>query len=103
MDITVRMNLNDKQIKRAVDKEMKPTLMGAGRYVMNIVRASIHQRRDPNKSASPMHQPFSHKTHPSRTAVVASSSASMSRSRRQNSPLRSKRPSRSISESACAR
>ena len=60
MDITVRMNLNDKQIKRAVDKEMKPTLMGAGRYVMNIVRASIHQRRDPNKSAIPMHQPFAH-------------------------------------------
>ena len=53
MNITVRMNLNDKQIKRAVNKAMKPTLMGAGRYVMNIVRASIHQRRDPNKSAAP--------------------------------------------------
>ena len=60
MDVTVRMNMNDKQIKRAVDKAMKPTLMGAGRYVMNIVRASIHQRRDPNKSAIPMHQPFAH-------------------------------------------
>ena len=60
MNITVRMNLNDKQIKRAVNKAMKPTLMGAGRYVMNIVRASIHQRRDPNKSAAPLHQPFAH-------------------------------------------
>ena len=60
MNITVRMNLNDKQIKRAVNKAMKPTLMGAGRYVMNIVRASIHQRRNPNKKAAPLHQPFSH-------------------------------------------
>ena len=60
MNITVRMNFGDKQIKRAVDKAMKPTLMGAGRYVMNIVRASIHQRRDPNRKSAPLHQPFSH-------------------------------------------
>ena len=61
MNPTIRLNFNDKQIRKAVEKEMKPTLMGAGRYVMNIVRASIHQRKDPNKSASPLHQPFSHK------------------------------------------
>lgn len=60
MNPTIRLNFNDKQIRKAVEKEMKPTLMGAGRYVMNIVRASIHQRKDPNKSADPLHQPFAH-------------------------------------------
>ena len=57
---TSRTTFNDKAILRAVDKAMKPTLMGAGRYTMNIVRASLKQRRDPNRNAPAGHQPFSH-------------------------------------------
>lgn len=60
MKVDYRVKIDDKAVQRAVDKAMKPTLMGAGRYVMNIVRASLHQRKDPNKSSTPGKPPFSH-------------------------------------------
>ena len=60
MRINHRIKIDDKAVQRAVDKAMKPTLMGAGRYVMNIVRASLHQRKNPDQSSAPGRPPFSH-------------------------------------------
>ena len=60
LNLAYNMKIDDKAIKRAVDKAAPETLSQAGRYVMGIVRASLHQRRDPNKSSVPGKQPFSH-------------------------------------------
>ena len=53
LNLAYNMKIDDKAIKRAVDKAAPETLSQAGRYVMGIVRASLHQRRDPNKSSVP--------------------------------------------------
>ena len=60
MMVDVKFHIDDKAVKRAVDKATPETLSQAGRYVMGIVRASLHQRKDPNVSSIPGKQPYSH-------------------------------------------
>lgn len=51
-----------KAVERAVEKAIPKTLNEAGKYVWRIARASIKQRKNPNKSSAPGTAPHGHKS-----------------------------------------
>lgn len=61
MAVRVKIKMT-RALERAVDRATPKSLLEAGRYVWRIARASIKQRKNPDKASAPGQAPHSHRS-----------------------------------------